>query len=395
MPPISRRSMLGGALAGSGILAAPLAAPAIAQYLSVRIGLMLPFSGPDAALAESISSAVDMHIKELGGKIGGRRVELFRVDDGSDPAKAMSNVNWTLGQDKADVLVGTVNSEVVMALVEAAHDQGVPLMIPGAGLIAATREMCAPAIFRSSFSNWQPGFALGKTLAATGIKKAAWASWSDAAGKEAGDGFADGLRSGGAELTRALTVRYPETNFQPLLARLSSLGVDAAGALFTGAGAVQFVEDYAAAGLREKIPLYGVGFLTEGLLKRQGAAAEGLRTVLHYGDGIDNPKNAEFRAAYKSFCDRDADVYAVQGYDAAQMLAIGLDATRGDGADVAVFAAAIMAAKIDSPRGPFALSPAHNPVQNFWLREAKNGENRVIGVAAEALADPATGCTMA
>jgi branched-chain amino acid transport system substrate-binding protein len=390
MPPISRRSMLGGALASGGVLAAP----AIAQNAPLRIGLMLPFSGTYAALGESIASAFDMHLKELGGKMGGRTVELVRVDDESDPAKAPSNVNRLLGREKAVALVGTVHSGVVMALVRAARDQEIPLIIPNAGNVAATRELCAPSVFRSSFSNWQPAYGMGKALAAKGVKKAAWVTWDYAAGKESGEGFGDGLRSGGAELTKVLVLPFPETNFQPLLAQLPGLGVDAVGAFFAGGGAIQFVKDYAAAGLRDKLPLCGSGFLTEGVLKPQGAAAEGLQTALHYGDGLDNPKNLAFRPAFKSFSNRDADVYAVQGYDAAQMLAIGLAATKGDLAAVKEFAAAIQSAKIDSPRGAFTLSAAHNPVQTIWLREARNGENRVIGAAAEALADPATGCTM-
>jgi len=76
------------------------------------------------------------------------------------------------------------------------------------------------------------------------------------------------------------------------------------------------------------------------------------------------------------------------------MLAVGLDATKGDPAAVKAMAAAIVGAKIDSPRGPFTLSPSHNPVQTIYLREAKGGENRVIGIAADALADPGTGCKM-
>jgi branched-chain amino acid transport system substrate-binding protein len=392
MPPISRRSIVGGAIAG--VIASPLATPAIAQIGPLKIGLMLPFSGTYAALGESISAGFDMHIKELGGTIGGRTVELVRVDDESDPAKAPSNVNRILGREQAEALVGTVHSGVVMALVQAAREQQIPLIIPNAGNVAATRELCAPSVFRSSFSNWQPAYGMGKALAAKGVKKAAWVTWDYAAGKESGDGFRDGLRSGGAELTKVLTVPFPETNFQPLLAQLPGLGVDAVGSFFAGGGAIQFVKDYAASGLRDKLPLYGSGFLTEGVLKPQGAAAEGIQTALHYGDGLDNPKNLAFRAAFKSFANRDADVYAVQGYDAAQMLAIGLGATRGDATAVKEFAAAIRAAKIDSPRGVFTVSASHNPVQTIWLREAKNGENRVIGMAAEALADPGTGCTM-
>jgi branched-chain amino acid transport system substrate-binding protein len=393
MPSLSRRLVLGGAIA-SPLAAAPLARPAIAENVPLKIGLMLPFSGTFAALGEAIAAAFDMHLKELGGKMGGRVVELVRVDDESDPAKAPSNVNGLLGRDKVEALVGTVHSGVVMALVRAARDQEIPLIIPNAGNVAATRELCAPSVFRSSFSNWQPAYGMGKALAAKGVKKAAWVTWNYAAGIESGDGFRDGLRSGGAELTKVLTLPFPETNFQPLLAQLPGLGVDAVGAFFAGGGAIQFVKDYAAAGLRDKLPLYGSGFLTEGVLKPQGAAAEGLQTALHYGDGLDYPKNVAFRAAYKALTNREADVYAVQGYDAAQMLAIGLAATKGNAAAVKEFAAAIEAAKIDSPRGPFTLSPSHNPVQTIYLREARDGQNRVIGTAAEALADPGTGCKM-
>ena len=203
------------------------------------------------------------------------------------------------------------------------------------------------------------------------------------------------LKAGGAEMTHLLTVPFPETNFQPVLAQIGGLGVEAVGSFFAGGGAIQFVKDYAASGLRDKIPLCGSGFLTEGVLKPQGAAAEGILTALHYGDGLDNPKNTAFRAAFKAKTGREADVYAVQGYDAGQMLAAGLTATKGDAAAVQALAAAIRASKIDSPRGAFTLSASHNPVQTIWLREARDGQNKVIGVAAEALADPGTGCKMA
>jgi branched-chain amino acid transport system substrate-binding protein len=388
MQHLSRR----GILAGTAALA--LARPAIAQGAPIRIGLMLPFSGTFAALGENIASAFELYLQERDGKLGGRVVTLIRLDDESDPAKSPQNVNRLLERDHADVLIGTVHSGVVMALVQASREREVPLIIPNAGNVAATRELCAPSIFRSSFSNWQPAYGMGKALAAKGVKKAAWVTWDYAAGKESGEGFRDGLRAGGGDLTQLLTLAFPDTNFMPMLGVLSGLGVDAVGSFFAGGGAVQFVKDYAAAGLREKFPLCGSGFLTEGVLAAQGAAAEGIQTALHYGDGLDNAKNTVFRAAFKQKTGRAADVYAVQGYDAGQILAIGLDATKGDATAIKQIAAAILAAKIDSPRGAFTLSPSHNPVQTIYLREAKGGENRVIGVAADALADPGTGCKM-
>ncbi len=386
---VTRRG-LGGLLA-----AAALARPAIAQTAPLRIGLMLPYSGTFAQLGESITAAFELHLAERGGKLGGRSVTVLKLDDASDPAAAPQNVNRLLSRDRADVLVGTVHSGVVMALVQASREKGVPLIIPNAGNVAASRELCAESVFRTSFTNWQPAYGMGLALAKGGVKKAAWVSWDYAAGKESGEGFRDGLRAGGAELVQTLLLPFPETNFQPILAQLPGLGVDAVGSFFAGGGAVQFVRDYAAAGLREKLPLCGSGFLTEGTLAAQGAAAEGIRTALHYGDGIDLPKNTAFRQAYREKAGRDADVYAVQGYDAAQLLAVGLDAVKGDvEADKPLFSA-MRNARIDSPRGAFTLSAGHTPVQNIYLREAKGGQNRVIGIAAEALADPGTGCKLA
>jgi branched-chain amino acid transport system substrate-binding protein len=195
-------------------------------------------------------------------------------------------------------------------------------------------------------------------------------------------------------VVRELKLPFPETNFQPLLAQVPGLNVEAVGSFFAGGGAVQFVREYAASGLKERIPLCGSGFLTEGTLAAQGPAAEGVRTALHYGDGLDNPKNNAFRKAFKERTNREADVYAVQGYDSAQLLGVGMDAAKGDTSAERQWVAAMRAARIDSPRGAFTLSPSHNPVQNIYLREAKGGENRVIGIAAEALADPGTGCRM-
>ena len=389
MRQVSRRIVLGGAAAALG-----LARPAIAQGAPLKVGMMLPFSGTFAALGENIAAAFELCLKENGGTLGGRAVTIVRVDDESDPSKAPANVNRLLGRDAVDVMVGTVHSGVVMALVQGAREKEVPLIIPNAGNVAATRELCSPYVFRSSFSNWQPAFGMGKALAAKGVKKAVWVTWDYAAGKESAEGFRDGLKAGGAELTQILTLPFPETNFQPILAQLPGLGVDAVGSFFAGGGAIQFVKDYAAAGLKDKLPLCGSGFLTEGVLKAQGPAAEGIQTALHYGDGLNNPKNTAFRAAFKAATSRDADVYAVQGYDAGQMLVVGLAATKGDAAAIKPLAAAIEAAKIDSPRGAFTLSPSHNPVQTIWLREARGGENKVIGPAAEALADPGTGCKM-
>ena len=104
--------------------------------------------------------------------------------------------------------------------------------------------------------------------------------------------------------------------------------------------------------------------------------------------------DAAFRAAYAKAYKLQPDVYAVQGYDAAQMLGVGLNAVKGDISKKAEFAASLGGAKIDSPRGTFTLSPSHNPVQDIYLRQVVGKENKVVNVATKALADPGRGCRM-
>jgi branched-chain amino acid transport system substrate-binding protein len=254
--------------------------------------------------------------------------------------------------------------------------------------------MCAPNIFRSSFSNWQPGYAMGKVAGERGAKKVATITWKYAAGDESVEGFKDGLKASGGEVVKELTLPFPNVEFQALLTEIAATKPDAVYAFFAGGGAVKFVKDYAAAGLNRTIPLYGPGFLTDGTLEAQGSAAQGLLTTLHYADGLDLPTDKAFRADYNKTYKMAPDVYAVQGYDAAQMLNVGLTAVKGDVAKRKELVAAIETAHIDSPRGTFTLSKSHDPVQDIYLRKVVGNENRVEGIAVKALADPSPGCTM-
>ncbi len=363
---------------------------AIAQTKPLKVGLMLPYSGTFAQLGENITHGVEMVLAEKGGKLGGREVQFVKLDDESKPELGPQNAERLVKRDGVDVLIGTVHSGVQMGIHKVVKESGTLTLVPNAGNAAVTRDLCAKNVFRTSFTNWQPAYAMGLALGKKGVKKASWITWDYAAGTESAEGFKQGLEAGGGQFVSLLTLKFPETNFQPLLAQIQGLGVDAIGAFFSGGGAVQFVKDYAAAGI--KVPLCGSGFLTEGTLGGQGAAADGIETALHYGDGLDTPKNNAFRAAFKAKANREADVFAVQGYDAAQLLAAGLEAVKGNIEDEKTLHAAMEKAKIDSPRGAITMSPQHNVVQDIYLRKVTNGQNKIVSTIAAQLADPGTGC---
>jgi branched-chain amino acid transport system substrate-binding protein len=393
-----RRRVLKGLAATASVAALTTFVPtrfSIGQQAKLKLGLMLPYSGTYAALGKNIDDALRLAINEKGGKLGGRDVEYVTLDDESDPAKSADNANRLVTRDKVDFLIGTVSSGVQMGINKVATDNDVMLIIPNAGVTVATRDLCAANVFRTSFSNWQPAYAMGIVAAKQGKKRAIAISWDYAAGRESNAAFTEGFVNGGGKTERELYLPFPQVEFQPLLTEIAAAKPEVVYAFFAGGGAVKFVKDYAAAGLKASIPLVGPGFLTDGTLEAQGEAAEGLETTLHYADGLGNPRDDAFRAAFKKATNRDADVYAVQGYDTGLLLMSGLDAVKGDMKARKELITAMEKTEIDSPRGKFSLSKSHNPIQDFYLRRVKGLENRFVDVAVKGLADPGTGCKLA
>ena len=166
----SRRDFLAGVSALAGVSLLPLAG--CAKSDKVRVGFMLPYTGTYAQLGVAIENGFRLALAAEGGKLGGREVEYFTVDDESNPAKATDNANKIMTRDNVDVVVGTVHSGVAMGMIKVARETGALVLIPNAGANAATGELCARNIFRTSFSNWQPTHPLGKVMVENGHKTA-------------------------------------------------------------------------------------------------------------------------------------------------------------------------------------------------------------------------------
>ena len=392
---VTRRTLLSGAAGAATLVAAPrIFSPALAQGAPLKVGLMLPYTGTFAKLGTFIDNGFKLYVEQKGGKLGGRTVEFVQIDDESKPEAATDNMNRLVGRDKVDVVVGTVHSGVAMAMVKVARDTNTLMIIPNAGANDATGALCAPNIFRTSFSNWQTTYPAGKVLFDAGVKNVATITWRYTAGAEMIGAFSENFTKLGGKIAEDLTVPFPEVEFQALITRIATLKPDAVFSFFAGGGAVKFVKDYAAAGLNKTIPLYGAGFLTDGTLAAQGDAANGIKTTLHYADNLDNPANVAFLKAFQAKTNNVGDIYAVQGYDAGALLDIGLSAVKGDDKARPAMISAMETAKIDSPRGPLSFNKAHNPIQNIYLREVKNGRNEMVSIAQAAVDDPARGCKM-
>ncbi len=385
------RSLAATALGCSLALGSSLAAAAD----PVKIGVLLPYTGTFARLGESITNGMKLAVEQAGNKLGGRDVEYVVVDSEAKPAKAPENMNKLVVGERVDLVVGPVHSGVAMGMLKVAREENALMIIPNAGLNVATGKLCAPNVFRTSFSAWQTTYPMGQIAYDRGYRKVVTMAWNYSFGKESLAAFEESFKAAGGEVIKQILTPFPKVEFQSYLTDIASIKPDAVFVFYAGGGAVKFVKDYAAAGLKGNIPLLGTGFLTDGTLPAQGDAAEGILTTLHYGDNLENAADKAFRMAYEKAYGKQPDIYAVQGYDAGKVLVKALQATAGNTERDALIAAMEQVRLNDSPRGPWHFSKAHNPVQNMYLREVKNGMNDVIAVAAEALEDPAPGCAMA
>jgi branched-chain amino acid transport system substrate-binding protein len=391
---ISRRALLtaGSAAAAAALLSRRASGASVRSKL--KVGLLLPYSGTYAALGNNITDGMKLAAREHGDKLGGREIEWVAVDDESDPAKAPANTNKLVIGEKVDILTGPVHSGVAMAMLQIVQQEKTLTVVTNAGAQAATGKLCAPHIFRTSFSNWQTSYPCADVMLKAGHKKVVLLFWNYSFGQESMAAFKEGFAKGGGTVVKEIAVPFPTTEFQANLSEIAALKPDAVFVFFAGAGAAKLVKDYAAAGLSQRIPLYGSGFLTEGVLAAQGPAAEGIKTTLHYADDLKTPANLRFREAFKKATSRDADVYAVAGYDTVNLLAAALDKVQGDVGAQKELIAALETARIESPRGPFRFSRAHNPVQDIYLREVKGGKQVTLGLALKDAEDPAVGCAM-
>jgi branched-chain amino acid transport system substrate-binding protein len=215
-----------------------LSAGAFAQGAPIKVGFMLPYTGTYASLGNMIENGFRLYVQEQGGKLGGREIQYFKVDDESEPSKATDNVNKLIKRDNVDVLVGTVHSGVALAMAKVAKESNTLLIIPNAGADAITGPMCSANIVRSSFSNWQPGYAMGVVAGKKGVKRAMTITWNYAAGNESIKGFTEGLEKNGGKVTKDLNLPFPNVEFQALLTEIAAQKPDAVYAFFAGGGAV-------------------------------------------------------------------------------------------------------------------------------------------------------------
>jgi len=356
----------------------------------LKIGVLLPYSDIYAVLGESITEAMKMYFDEVNNEAGGRKIEIITEDEGTQPDAALQKARKLVEQDEVAFVAGVVSSGVLAGLRDYFETNKKLLICANAGANALSRAAKTPYIWRTSFTNWMPNWPVG-SWAAENVAKRAYISVPDyGAGKDTVASFSNSFQAAGGEIMGTQLTPFPNMGDPaPFITELANAAPDLIYCFYSGGAAVTFVKAYGEFGLAGQIPLMSSGFMVEeDVLPAQGDTALGVRSGLHWALLLDNPENKKFTAAYKARTSKDANVFAVQGYDTARVIVEMLNAVQGDTSNVDKMIESLGGISFASPRGSFALdAKSQAPRHHIYLREVQPVEGALHNVITEDLGE--------
>ena len=346
----------------AGLVVGPAAAEA-----PVKIGMITTLSTKAGYLGEDIRDGFQLAIDRGGGKLGGVPVELVVDDDGRKPEKGKQIAERYMKHDKAKILTGIVFSNVAMAVVPKVVREEVFYISPNAGPSRLAGKGCHENYFNVAWQNDNLHEAAGQYVNDKEFKNVYLLAPNYPAGKDALAGF---KRFYKGKIAGEVYTKLGQSDYAAELATLRAAKPDAVFFFLPGGMGINFLKQYAQAGLNETIPVFGPAFsFDERLLKAVGGAAVGVRNGSQWSHDLDNPANKVFVDAFRKVYDRTPTLYASQGYDAAHLIGSALAATGGSLSDMDAFRAALESAEFDSVRGKFRFGPNHHPIQDLYIRE--------------------------
>ena len=353
---------------------------------TVRVGLVIPQAGVYTPLGVDMQNGWQLWLDQNDNKFGDYTVETIVADEGEGPDTGVPAIQGLLQNEDVDVVVGIVNSATALGVADQFTEAQKVLLIGNAGAVAITGEARTPYVWRASFTNAQNPAAMGEYLAAEGIGPVYILAPDYAAGQETVASFTAAYEgAGGTVAGQALTPFGSTQDFQPFLSGVQASGAQAVFCFYSGGEAVTFVTQYQNFGLKDTIPLYGSGFLTEGsVLEGQGESAVGVRTTLQYSTEIDNEANTAFVQAYQEAHDVLPTVFAMSMFDVANVLNRALAEAADLSGDAVSGALEGLGEIDDSPRGPWTFED-QSPRQTIYLREVADEGGTLINTVVQEL----------
>lgn len=371
----------------SAALAALFGSTLALAQTPVKIGFMAELSGPQGALGQDQYDAFMMVVQANGGKLGGVPVEILKEDSQLKPEVAVQIVDKLIERDRVPIITGLTFSNVLMAVFKKVVDKEVFLIGSNAGPSPIAGAQCSPYFYSTSWQNDQQAEVVGKYASDKGFKRIVAMAPNYQAGKDFVAGFKRYYKT---PLANEIYTSLSQQDYSAELAQVQSANPDAVFVFYPGGLGVNFVKQYAQAGLKGKYPLLNIS-TTDGInLPAQGDAALGAVLGTAWGPDFKNAQNQKFVADFEAKFKRIPSQYAAQAYDSALLLDSAIAKVKGNVGDKKAFMAALRAADFKSIRGEFKFNVNGYPIQDlhvFEVAKDEKGRNSLKTLATPLKAD--------
>jgi len=373
-----KRSLF-GAGAALVLLAAPSAA--LAQG-TVKIGIVMPYSGQFADLAAQMDNGIKLYMKQNGDTVAGKKIEIIRKDSGGvAPDVATRLAQELVTRDNVDILGGSTLSPNAIAMSKISAEAKKFMVIMNAATTVIITM--SPYSVRTSMTLPSVGASAGTWAYKSGIRKAYTMVSDFAPGKDAEAAFQEAFKKAGGEIVGSVRMPVANPDFSAFVQRAKDLNPESIFVFVPGgAQPAALGKAFAERGVdTSKIKIIGTGEITdEAAVKNMGDAALGIITAWHYDFNHDSKVNKDFVAAYNAEFKRNPDFGAVGGYDGMHVIYEALKKTGGK-ADGDSLIAAVKGMKWESPRGAFQIDPeTRDVVQTIYIRQVRKVGERLLNV---------------
>jgi branched-chain amino acid transport system substrate-binding protein len=377
------------ALALGFSLALAMSSTALAEG-TIKVGLIMSYSGPFADAGAQMQAGIDLYMKEHGDEVAGKKIVLIKKDTGGpNPDVAKRLAQELVVRDHVDVLAGfTLTPEALGAAGVATEAKKLMVDMNAATSIVTEKS---PYIVRTSVTIPQINYAFGKWAAEQGIKHAYTLVADYGPGHDAEKSFAKGFKEKGGEIVGADHSPVVNPDFSAYVQRVKDAKPEAIYIFIPGGNQPAAIgKALADKGLTPPATkVLGQGELTvPEALKSMGQNAKGIITAFHYTLERDDPMNKKYVAGYEKLTNgREPDLFSIGGYDGMHLIYAALEKTKGDASGDALVAAA-KGMSWQSPRGPISIDPeTRDIVQNVYIREVKEVDGKLQNVIIDTIKD--------
>jgi branched-chain amino acid transport system substrate-binding protein len=357
-------------------LAVLVASSAWANAEPLKIGLLTTLSGPGSGLGIDVRDGFKLGLEHLGGTLGGVETVLVEGDDQRSPEVAVQKATEMVERDQIYLMTGQVWSNLALAMMPTLARSKTFFVSPNAGPSQLAGKQCNPWFFATSYQNDNNHEATGAFVQEKGFKNVYLLAPNYPAGKDALTGF---KRFYKGEVAGEIYTPLDQMDFAAELAKVRAAKPDAVYFFFPGGQGINFIKQYAQAGLKQEIPLFGPAFsVSQDVLPAVGDAATGIFNGAEWSPDLDNELNRPFVTDFKKAYGRLPSIYAAQAYDTALILDAAIKTTGDQWSDKDLFKTALEGVDMETVRGSFRFNTNHFPVQDYYVREVVKLDDGVI-----------------